>query len=95
MELIDKAAVVAEIERRATFFLNESKKKTTSDDSSCAVALYGLLSFLDTLEVKEVDLEHEIEKVKKMQRNFEIKNDTIIEFCAKHFFELGLKAKGE
>mgnify|MGYP003516860502 CR=1 FL=1 len=46
--------------------------------------------------MKEVDLGHEIEKVKKMQRNFEIKNDTIIEFCAKYFFELGLKAqKGE
>lgn len=44
--------------------------------------------------MKDVYLEYEIEKVKKMQRNFEIKNDTIIEFCAKHFFELGLKMKG-
>lgn len=56
MKLIDKDALVAEIERRATFFTEQSKKKTTSNDSSCAVALYGLLSFLDTLEVKEVDL---------------------------------------
>jgi hypothetical protein len=43
--------------------------------------------------VKEVNLEHEIDKVKKMQSNFELKTDSIIEFCAKHFFELGLKAQ--
>jgi hypothetical protein len=90
MQYIDKSALVAEIERRATFFMGESKKKTTSDDSSCAVALYGLLSFLDTLEVKEVELDWEINLwVKNLHRvpNFEELNK-----FAKHFFELGLKA---
>ena len=54
---IDKDALAAEIERRVTFFMKEAKKKPTSDDSSCAVALYGLLSFLDTLKVKEIGVD--------------------------------------
>lgn len=56
-QYISKSALVAEIERRATFFLEESKKKTTLNDSSCAVALYGLLSFINILEVKEAQEE--------------------------------------
>ena len=86
-QYINKSALVAEIERRATFFLNESKKKTTLDDSSCAVALYGLFSFLDTLEVKEVDLEKEYAKYYEQERNIQTFK------LAKHFFELGLKAQ--
>lgn len=47
-------------------------------------------------EVKDVDLEKEIEKVKKMYNCLELKEETIIDFCAKYFFELGLMAqKGE
>ena len=53
MEIIDKDKFVAEIERRIDFFIQQSKKKTTTNDSSCAVALHGLLSFLDTLEVTD------------------------------------------
>lgn len=101
-ELIDKSAVVAEIKRRATFFLEESKKENTSDDSSCAVALYGLLSFLDTLEVKEVDLEKELDfnaEVSKFidtfYKNAKIGHKLMIRRTAKYFYDLGLKAKGE
>ena len=43
--LIDKDALVAEIERRAAFFMEESKKKTTSDDSSCAVEDINMFEF--------------------------------------------------
>ena len=89
-QYIDKSAIVAEIERRAAFFMKESKKKTTSDDSSCAVALYGLLSFLNTLEVKEVELDKEIDEW--IAEGYSPVDTPEI---AKHFFELGLKAKGE
>ena len=89
MELIDKAAVVAEIER-----IKNEECPTDTYEGRCKLLWFEqFLSFLNTLEVKEVNLEQEIDKVKKMQRNFEIKNDTIVEFCAKHFYELGLKAK--
>ena len=88
--LIDKDALVAEIERRAAFFMEESKKKTTSDDSSCAVALYGLLSFIDTLEVKEVDLDAELEHY-KAEQNIKYEEDINMFEFAKHFFELGMR----
>lgn len=84
MKLIDKAVLVAEIERISC---------ENPMDDSWYVDTEELLNFLDTLEVKEVDLEKEIEKVKKMYNCLELKEETIIDFCAKHFFELGLKAQ--
>jgi hypothetical protein len=58
----------------------------------------GLVNFLNTLEVKEVDLEKEYEEYvvdDPIWGNF-ITNDTMGMELAKHFFELGLKAqKGE
>ena len=92
---IEKSAVVAEIEKRKHKLLDHI---ICERDKEWAIRTAHLLNriiwFIGSLEVRGVDLEYEIEKVKKMQRNFEIKNDTIIEFCAKHFFELGLKMKG-
>ena len=67
----------------------------------------SLLSFLDTLEVKEVDLDKEIkEQIDKYYENCNKKleemgeDDNDISFLtldgfARHFYELGLKAKGE
>jgi len=52
MKLIDKDDLVAEIERRIKFFTEESG----NSNSDIVIALFGLKSFLDTLEVKEVDL---------------------------------------
>lgn len=64
-------------------------RTTAFDDVICA---------LDTLEVKEVDLEKEYEEYvvdDPIFGNF-ITNDTMGMELAKHFFELGLKAqKGE
>ena len=85
-QYIDKAAVVAEIERlkRNTF---------TNFDEGVNAAAQILLDFLDALEMKEVDLEKEIKKY--------IENNICgycvpgVEETAKYFFELGLKAKGE
>ena len=90
MKLIDKDALVAEIERRIKEY------QSTGDDYWFPVIenLKSILSFLDTLEVKEVDLD----------TNFGV---CWGEYCecggnindykvAKHFFELGIKAqKGE
>lgn len=53
MKLIDKAAVVAEIDRRIQFFTEESG----NSNSDIVIALFGLKSFLNTLEVKEVSEE--------------------------------------
>lgn len=54
MKLIDKAAVVAEIERRMRFF-SDINDKQVIDNLDCAIAFAGLRDFLDTLEVKNVE----------------------------------------
>ncbi len=98
-QYIDKAAVVAEIKERINRDneMAASYSGSSEHDYLCRVkeAVYkDLLSFLDTLEVKEVDLDGEINLwVRNLHRvpNFEELNK-----FAKHFFELGLKAnKGE
>lgn len=99
--LIDKAAVVAEIKRidksiGSDRFLSEYEqgcnqgKEDVCDD---------LLSFIDTLEVKEVDLNKEIKEVQRKYKTIEEYEgypatiySNSIEWIAKHFFELGLKA---
>ena len=87
MKLIDKDVLVAEIERRIKVL-----QKNLYENHKTICHLASLKQSLDTLEVKEVDLEKEIDKI----------DDAIpgkredIEYIAKHFFELGIKAqKGE
>ena len=99
MKLID--AVVAEIEKiRAKWF---GINNDFSDGQK--VALTKVLSLIDTLEVKEVDLNREmqafaflyLEPLKISDSNIGI-SITMAQLyrCAKHFFELGIKAqKGE
>lgn len=52
-QYISKSAVVAEIDRRVDFFIEESKKGKC--DINIATALCGLNAFIDTLEVKEAE----------------------------------------
>lgn len=95
-------ALVAEIKRR----MNENGGKQALPQYFGMVEEdLNILSFLDTLEVKEVDLEKEINKY--ISNNFfgsqtigfyanrtkEEPNDRDIALVAKHFFELGLKAQ--
>lgn len=56
-EKLDK--LIAEIERRITFFKKQSVRKTTTDDNSCALALQGVLCFYDSMQEEPVseDLE--------------------------------------
>ena len=87
-ELIDKAAVVAEIERRINFFTEESKKGNF--DINIAIELCGLENFLDTLEVKEVDLDREIYSC--IRNLHTVPNFEELNKFARHFFELGIKS---
>lgn len=102
MELIDKDKVVKEIERLRTYYekLQMIKQVYNGHIDNCN----DLLDFLDTLEVKEVDLEKEVRKfIKDNGTSLEEPDeflttlmllDDMVMF-AKHFYELGLKAKGE
>ena len=99
MELIDKAAVVAEIEKR----IKETESMQPKFDQFWAgqiSAFKGVLKILDTLEVKEIDLEKEANECWNYvfselgwDKNsiITMKHDEFMAF-AKHFFELGMRA---
>ena len=86
-QYINKAALVAEIEKRKDIY---KRHRLFSRKDECD----EILSFLDTLEVKEVDINKEISQF--IDTNFEkatIGHKLSLRRVAKHFFELGLKAQ--
>ena len=102
MKLIDKDKVVAEIER----MLHETVNNTDGSHyyGGRAGAFTSILSFINALEVKDVDLEKECDtwrhnhfhgrRDKEASGEYLERNSQLE--LAKHFFELGLKAqKGE
>lgn len=100
MELIDKSAVVAEIENKKRKLLDhiicESDKEWAI---RTAHQLNRIIWFINTLEVKEVDLEKEIEKYLLTNAAFLIVGDSklVVHHIAEHFFKLGIQQaqKGE
>lgn len=93
MKLIDKDALVAEINRIVDVLERNSGYGIFCEYQM--VICEKILSFLDTLEVKEVDLKEEIQSwVEDNSVNGYYRED--VYETAEHFFELGLKAqKGE
>jgi len=88
--LIDKDALVAEIERRINEYWNDSENTM----GIYPYALEEVIKYANTLEVKEVDLEKEIDDWYSTM-GIPVTTDALKE-TAHHFFELGLKAqKGE
>jgi hypothetical protein len=103
MKLIDKDALVAEINKRII------DAPVNNIGHQRVWAYNDVKDIIDTLEVKEVDLEKELNNFIEQQKAF-VKDDRVVEYnngdtfnhiydledIAKHFFELGLKAqKGE
>lgn len=97
VHLIDKDAVVAEIQR-----LHSAHSGKYGCDE-VGINLEYLEDFLDTLDVKEVDLEKEIQNVIH-NHFFDLNGIAVVGtssyatvddmvYIAKHFFELGLKTK--
>lgn len=108
MELIDKATVIAEIERLISNGQTKLKESEERKDYESYVALaeriatcINVLSFLDTLKVKEVDLEQEIQE--HINECLDIKFPTTdikliakdVEYTARKFFELGMKVSNK
>lgn len=58
-------------------------------------ALVDLRNFLDIFEVKEVDLENEIELVKGDYEQVDVAWNNDFDYIARHFYELGLKDREE
>lgn len=105
MELIDKSAVVAELEKLISNGQTKLKESEECKDYESYVALVERIatcinveSFLDTLEVKEVNFEKELDEWMRYGPHTSYPWCTIpdaIKITAEHFYELGLKAKKE
>ena len=100
MKLIDKDKVVAEIKGRLSLLEGGTGHPDVMKRVEGVINGYkSILTFLDTLETKEGDLEKEIEDILNQYYFFPeeaIDTPTIIRITAHHFFELGLKTqKGE
>lgn len=90
-EYIDKSALIAEIERLTNKMYYEPDN---FKDVGAKIALDCLRDFINTLEVKEVDINKEISQF--IDANFEratIGHKLRLRRTAKYFFELGLKAQ--
>ena len=107
MELIDKAAIVAEIERQIKEYSKSKKERPDCEYYDGAVDVLEDFrdEFLDTLKTKSVDLEKELKVIDdaffdldgvavKAATSYLTVED--VKGIARHFYELGLKAqKGE
>lgn len=95
--LIDKDALIAEIENLENIY----KKCPTRNSYEEGLKDGRLIGYKDTLykintlEVKEVDLDKEIELIKGDYEQVDVAWNNDFDFIAKHFFALGLKAKQE
>ena len=93
MKLIDKDALVAEIERRIKTNKECMLGLRNLDYYQGKVdALNDTLYFIDTLEVKEVDLEKELDSMITLELKFHKALPSLFD-VAKHFFELALSLK--
>ena len=100
MKLIDKSALVAEIEKqKQLIFPKNTGEMKVADvpkplEQGWLNALSWMKKTIDTLEVKEVDLDAELEHYKTDQ-NIKYEEDINMFEFAKHFFELGLSVNSK
>jgi uncharacterized protein YbaR (Trm112 family) len=100
-QYIDKDALVAEIEKRTDELYDllpdaskvENGMITISEACNTGkyTALESFKGYIDTLEVKEVDLEKELDSMITPELKFHKALPSLFD-VAKHFFELGLRS---
>ena len=96
MELIDKDALVAGLKNMIDDYWSDSENTM----GIYPYALEKAIEYAETLEVKEVDFEKELDRIwfdNKLGNYFD--NDALdfahVRTLCKHFFELGLNTKKE
>lgn len=93
-QYIDKDALVAEIDRRKEKYITERLKAETINGKNILGARIAMLEevlvLINTLEVKDVDLEKEIEKCLKQHNMLAVGKKDFTDI-ANHFFELGVR----
>lgn len=95
-KLIDKDALVAEIKRLQGVLQDPAMNRESMQDYAHGgnKIIKEILSFLNTLEVKEVDIEKEATRFVQTKEFAECEGSPVL-CIAKHFFELGLKVNNE
>lgn len=93
MKLIDKEILLLKIDSKI-----EEAQKVFNDFPSSVIG--GIIEgytrtkkIISSLEVKEVDLEKEIELVKGDYEQVDVAWNNDFDFIARHFFELGINSK--
>ena len=98
-QYIDKSKLLEELKRCEKICDNYifSHKDTVSQGIANAkrAVCQHFIKFINTLEVKEVDLDKELDFVKDAYYYFTSDEKDSMMKVARHFFELGLKTKGE
>lgn len=89
-QYIPKSVVVAEIER-----LRKNHRLDDRHGQGVLDGLHAIERFIDALEMKEVDLDKEIDREIETKWRGEYLFTSKFRESAKHFFELGLKAKNK
>lgn len=104
-QYISKSALVAETDRRLEELYsllpdaNKVENGTITVSEACNTGKYTALEsfrkYIDTLEVKEVDLEEEMDRYFETMQVLEHEYifETTFQNIAKHFFELGLNTQ--
>lgn len=94
-QYIPKSVVLAEIERLQDYIKATAIDGIISKEQAEAYRVcVKLRSFVeDTLETKDVDLEKELDFVKDAYYYFTSDERSSMKKVARHFFELGLKAR--
>ena len=95
-KLIDKSEIVSEIEKLQKVYSTLSTHNNYEDGlkEGRLIGYKDALHKINTLEVKEVDLEKEVDLLIKSS-TWAMANREDFLRVAKHFFELGIKSKGE
>jgi hypothetical protein len=99
-QYIDKSTLVAEIERRKQDAINNCggfKSVREHECDSCIVGQYEEMEeILNTLEVKEVNLEKEYKDFVEEDPVYnKLVNGIVGKAIAKHFFELGMSVSNK
>lgn len=90
--LIDKDALILEIRKRLLPVIRDKHYDEWEEGQDSE--RQAILDIINTIEVKEVNLEEEIKRFTMSKELYEA--DSAIKAVAEHFFELGLKTqKGE
>ena len=85
--MTDKEKIREEVER----LFKENRERSSIEGYAAVEQLRKVLAFIDSLEVKEVDLEKELDLMITSAHIFHQASPPLMD-VAKHFYELGLKS---